>query len=43
MDYELGTSPLPDGYWEAVEAGHPPELPRSDNPLWQVIAGRLAR
>jgi hypothetical protein len=42
MDYELGTAPLPPGYWSAVEAGHPPALVRSDTPLWRTLARRFA-
>lgn len=37
MDYELGTGALPRGYWQAVEAGRPPALPRDPNPLWDVV------
>lgn len=33
MDYELGATPLPAGYWDAAAAGHAPELPRTDNPI----------
>ena len=41
MDYELGTSPLPAGYWEAKQKGQPMELQRVKNPLWEVVHGGL--
>jgi hypothetical protein len=37
MDYELGTGPVPAGYWQALERGITPVLKRTDNPLWAVI------
>lgn len=37
MDYELGTGGLGGDYWEAMERGEKPELPRRDNPLFEVI------
>jgi endoglucanase len=37
MDYELGTGKLPWSYWQAVERGEAPDVPRKDNPLWDVI------
>ena len=37
MGYEIGNSPLPAAYWQAVEAGKTPEPPRRDNPLFAVI------
>ena len=42
MDYELGTAPLPPGYWSAVEAGHPPTLVHTDTLLWRTLARRFA-
>jgi hypothetical protein len=38
MDYELGTGPAGAAYWEAVARGEDPPRPRSDNPLWRVLA-----
>lgn len=37
MDYELSSGKLGFQYWQAVEAGEQPELPRQDNPLFDVI------
>lgn len=37
MDYELGSGPLPAGYWEEREKGRLPELPRTNNPLFEVL------
>lgn len=42
MDYELGTAPLPPGYWQAWEQGKPMALPRGDNPVFEPIRKRLA-
>lgn len=42
MDYELGTGPLPRGYWDSVEAGRVVELPRRPNALWDVLRRGLA-
>lgn len=41
MDYELGDAPLPPGYWEAVESGHPPALVRARTPLWRILGDRF--
>ncbi|MEG2804760.1 cellulase family glycosylhydrolase [Stenotrophomonas sp.] len=41
MDYELGTTPLPWSYWQAVEAGRTPTAPRADTPLFAPILQRL--
>ncbi len=43
MDYEIGSRPLGENYWEAVERGDSPEPPRADNPLWRVIADHLIK
>lgn len=40
-DYEVGIRPLGWKYWEAVERGENPQVPRSDNPLFDVIKSRL--
>jgi HEAT repeat protein len=37
MDYEVGTRGLGAEYWAAKEAGQRPEIPRHDNPLFDVI------
>ncbi len=44
MDYELGTAPLGEAYWQAVERGADPESlkRRRPNPLWRVIERALA-
>ena len=36
-DYELGTENMGWKYWQAVERGESPPLPRKDNPLFEVI------
>jgi len=36
-DYELGTENLGWKYWQAIENGETPPLPRRDNPLFNVI------
>lgn len=41
MDYEVGTKGLGEAYWQAVERGEKPPLPRSDNPLWEVFKREL--
>ncbi len=41
MDYELGTTPPPAQYWEDLEAGKQPELPRVDNAIWRVISAQF--
>jgi hypothetical protein len=43
MDYELGDKPLGWSYWQAKERGETPLLPRSDNPIWQVIKAGVRR
>jgi len=40
-DYELGTESLPADYWKAKERGEKPELPRMDNPLFDLIKKHL--
>lgn len=44
LDYELGTAPFDGAYWAAVEQGVDPETlkSRGSNPLWDVLARRLA-
>lgn len=43
LDYELGTVPLGDAYWQAIERGADPESlkRRRPNALWRVIAREL--
>lgn len=45
LDYELGTAPLGEAYWKAVEAGADPEKlkRRGRNPLWDVLETALNR
>ncbi|WP_147819375.1 glycoside hydrolase family 5 protein [Salidesulfovibrio onnuriiensis] len=40
-DYEVGTKPLGWKYWEAVERGEHPGVPRKPNPLFAVIRSHL--
>jgi hypothetical protein len=40
-DYELGAEGLPPGYWEARNRGEKPDLPRRDNPMFDIIKKRL--
>ena len=40
-DYEVGTGPLGWKYWQAVEAGKKPVVPRKKNPLFDVIKGQF--
>jgi endoglucanase len=44
LDYELGTAPLGEAYWAAVERGEDPERHkhRGANPLWDVLTTALA-
>jgi hypothetical protein len=42
-DYELGEGELGWKYWQAVEAGKTPELPRKNNPLFDVIKREFKR
>ncbi|MGD1877188.1 MAG: glycoside hydrolase family 5 protein [Kiloniellaceae bacterium] len=42
-DYEAGTGALPWAYWQAVERGEKPEVPRQNTPLFDVIRTRLHR
>jgi endoglucanase len=41
MDYELGTGPVPAGYWQAIEKGETPNVKRIDNPIWAVFKKEL--
>jgi len=41
MDYELGTKPPGWKYWQAIDRGEKPSLPRVDNPIWRVIRQHL--
>ena len=43
MDYELGTGPLGDSYWKAVDSGNKPALKRSDEPLFSIFLKRLVK
>jgi len=36
-DYELGTENLDWNYWQAKERGESPELPRRNNPIFEII------
>ena len=40
-DYEVGTKGLGWKYWQAVERGEHPEVPRKDTPLFSVIKSKL--
>jgi hypothetical protein len=42
-DYELGTVALPWAYWQALEQGESPVLPRKDNPVFDTIKKRLQK
>ena len=37
FEYEVGTGGFSDRYWTDKDAGKNPEVPRSDNPLFQVL------
>jgi endoglucanase len=37
MDYEIGSRPLGQKYWEAKERGENPTVTRADKPIWLVI------
>jgi endoglucanase len=41
MDYELGTGPVPAGYWQMIEKGETPNVTRTDNPIWAVFKKAL--
>ena len=41
-DYEVGTGPLPDFYWDAVDRGETPTRPRPGSPMSDVIRAGLA-
>lgn len=43
MDYELGTGPVPAGYWKAIEKGEIPNVKRTDNPIWAVFKKALEK
>lgn len=43
MDYELGQYSLTDVQWSAIERRESLNLPRHDNPLWQVIQDGLRK
>jgi hypothetical protein len=40
-DYELGTDALPWTYWQAKQRGEKPELPRKENPLFDILKRRI--
>jgi hypothetical protein len=40
-DYEYGTKPPGGPYWQAVERGENPQLPRVENPLWDTLRKAL--
>ena len=40
-DYEYGTQPPGAAYWAALDRGDKPQLPRVDNPLWDVLKRAL--
>jgi endoglucanase len=40
-DYEYGTQPPGAAYWAALERGEKPQLPRVENPLWDVFKKAL--
>lgn len=40
-DYEYGPRPPGAAYWEAVGRGETPQLPRAENPLWDVFKKAL--
>jgi len=40
-DYEYGAQPPGAAYWAAIERGEKPQLPRVDNPLWNVLKSAL--
>lgn len=40
-DYEYGTKPPGGPYWEAVGRGEKPQLPRVENPVWDVLKNAL--
>lgn len=44
LDYELGTAPLGQAFWDAVRRGEDPERleHRGPNPQWDVLARALA-
>jgi endoglucanase len=41
MDYELCTKPPGWEYWQAIDRGEKPSLPRVDNPIWRTIRQHL--
>jgi len=43
MDYELGTAPVDEKYWQAIERGETPVVKRGDNPIWSAIRIALDR
>ena len=43
MDYEIGTRPVPAGYWDAQARGETPTPRRRDNPLVRTLRSRLRR
>lgn len=43
MDYELGTGPPGEAYWEAIERGETPQLKRVDSPLWDLFKRELKK
>lgn len=43
MDYELGTEPPGEAYWQAIDRGETPQLKRVDNVIWNVIKQQLKK
>jgi hypothetical protein len=41
MDYELGDKPPGAVYWQAIERGKKPTLPRVKNRIWDAIRSQL--
>lgn len=41
MDYELGDAQVPPDYWEALERGESPTLPRVPNPIFGALEAAL--
>jgi hypothetical protein len=43
MDYELGTGPVPPGYWSTPLGGSDPTLTRPPNPMSEVLRAALSK
>jgi endoglucanase len=43
MDYEMGTRPAGEAYWNAIEQGKTPTPNRRDNEIWNVFKKELAK